>query len=46
MIKKQFYTAPEAESPEIRFEENVCTPTNQGGGGQYGDDDTHDNGGY
>ena len=47
MNKKQLYSAPEAELLVIKFEENFCQTTyTLGGGGQYGDEDTNDNGEY
>ncbi len=48
MIKKTYFEAPSAELIVVRFEENFCgTDTyNQGGGGQYGDDEINQNDGY
>ena len=48
MNKKQLYSAPEAELLVVKFEGNFCQTNEytQGGGGQYGDEDTNDNGEY
>ena len=47
MRKKLLYSAPEAELLVVRFEENFCqTGYTQGGGGQYGEEDTNDNDEY
>lgn len=47
-MRKNYYSAPETELFFVKFEENIMSPTgyNQGGGGQYGDGDTNDNGDY
>jgi hypothetical protein len=46
MNKKLFYTAPASKVFEVRLEGVIAAQTNQGGGGNYGDDDTNDNGDY
>ena len=49
MIKKQPYTAPEAETLVVRFEGVLCGSPNEyysGGAGEYGVGDTNDNGSY
>ncbi len=38
MIKKSFYTAPEAELLVVNFEENIMSPTGESYGEQTGDD--------
>lgn len=47
-MTKKHYEIPESELLLVKFEENIMSPNgyNQGGGGQYGDGDTNDNGEY
>ena len=48
MKKKTYYETPEAELIVVRFDGNFCATEifNQGGGGQYGDDDINENDPY
>ena len=52
MFKKQSfntgvaYVAPLCEALEFKVNEGVMILSNQGGGGQYGDGDTNNNGDY
>ena len=52
MFKKSFlgaaeaYVAPVCETLDFTINEGIMGLSNVGGGGQYGNDDTHENGDY
>ena len=47
-MNKKKYENPEAEQFFVKYEENIMSPNGytQGGGGQYGDDETNENPDY